>query len=83
MIRPDFSQLRGGRECGVARDELSRDELSTSDNDQGVFEQLHLMNFLLVYTSTGDLWLFFVRAASRCVYSVSRGVTEMVSDRVR
>ena len=50
----------------LARDELSRDELSTSDNDQGVFEQLHLMNFLLIYLSTGPLALF-VRAASRCV----------------
>ena len=37
----------------LARDELSRDEFFTSDKDQGVFEQLHLMNFLLVYTLTG------------------------------
>ena len=37
----------------LARDEFSRDEFFTSDNDQGVFEQLHLMNFLVVHISTG------------------------------
>ena len=41
----------------LARDELSRDELSTSDNDQGVFEQLHLINILAVHASTGLLAL--------------------------
>jgi len=51
----------------LARDELSRDELSTSDNDQGVFEQLHLMNFLLVHTSTGPLALFRACCLSLCV----------------
>ena len=55
----------------LARDELSRDELSTSDNDQGVFEQLHLMNFLLVHVSTGLLALLRARCLSLCVECLS------------
>ena len=54
----------------LARDELSRDELSTSDNDQGVFEQLHLINILAVHASTGLLALLRARClsfTSRCV----------------
>ena len=50
----------------LARGELSRDEFSTSDDDHGVFGQLHLMNVLVVHCSTG-LWFARVRAASRCV----------------
>ena len=50
----------------LARGELSRDEFSTSDDDHGVFGQLHLMNVLVVHGSTG-LWFARVRAASRCV----------------
>ena len=50
----------------LARDDFSRDEFSTSDNDHGVFEQLHFMNVLDVHFSTG-LWFARVRAASRCV----------------
>ena len=45
----------------LARDELSRDELSTSDNDQGRFEQLHLINFLLVRTLRGLLALLALK----------------------
>ena len=55
--------LAGAR---ARREEFSRDEFLTSDKDQGVFEQLHFMNFLLVHASTGSSALF-VRAASRCV----------------
>ena len=62
----------------LARDEFSRDEFFTSDNDQGVFEQLHFMNFLLVHASTGLLALLRARCLSLCVECVSRGVTEMV-----
>ena len=50
----------------LARGEFSRDEFSTSDNDHGVFGQLHFMNVLDVHFSTG-LWFARVRAASRCV----------------
>ena len=68
--RSDFGRLMlcpsPSRWLVLARDELSRDELFTSDKDQGVFEQLHFMNFLLVHASTGPSALF-VRAASRCV----------------
>ena len=50
----------------LARGEFSRDEFSTSDDDHGVFGQLHFMNVLVVHFSTG-LWFARVRAASRCV----------------
>ena len=39
--------LAGAR---ARQDEFSRDEFFACDNDQGVFEQLHSMNFLLTYT---------------------------------
>jgi len=55
----------------LARDELSRDELSTSDNDQGVFEQLHLINILAVHASTGLLALLRARCLSLCVECLS------------
>ena len=55
----------------LARDELSRDELSTSDNDQGVFEQLHLINILAVHASTGLLALLRARCFSLCVECLS------------
>jgi hypothetical protein len=44
------SQPLGG---AVARGEFSRGEFSTSDNDHGIFGQLHLMNVLAVHFSTG------------------------------
>jgi hypothetical protein len=37
----------------LARGEFSRDEFSTSDNDHGIFGQLHLMDVLAVHFSTG------------------------------
>jgi len=37
----------------LARCQIGRDEFFTSDNDQGFFEQLRLVEFLLVCTSTG------------------------------
>ena len=39
----------------LARCRIGRDEFFTSDNDQGVFEHLRLVEFLLVCTSTGLL----------------------------
>ena len=69
--RSDFGRLmllvpEPHRWLVLARAEFSRDEFLTSDKDQGVLEQLHFMNFLLVYTLTGPSALC-VRAASRCV----------------
>lgn len=37
----------------LARGEFSRDEFSTSDNDHGIFGQLHLVDVLAVHFSTG------------------------------
>ena len=51
----------------LARDEFSRDEFSTCDNDHGVFEQLHSINILAVQTSTGLLALLRARCLSLCV----------------
>ena len=65
----------------LARGEFSRDEFSTSDNDHGVFGQLHFMNVLDVHFSTG-LWFARVRAASRCVLERLSWCTEMVRDRI-
>ena len=65
----------------LARGEFSRDEFSTSDNDHGVFGQLHFMNVLDVHFSTG-LWFARVRAASRCVLVRLSWRTEMVRDRI-
>ena len=56
----------------LARDEFSRDEFLTSDKDQGVFEQLHFMNVLLVYTLRGPLALFRARCLLLCVECLSR-----------
>ena len=59
----------------LARGEFSRDEFSTSDDDHGVFGQLHFINVLVMqgtlHFSTG-LWFARVRAASRsrCVLVV-------------
>ena len=59
--RSDFGRLMcssPSRWLVLARDEFSRDEFfTTSDKDQGVFEQLHLVNVLLVYTLRGPLAL--------------------------
>ena len=55
----------------LARDEFSRDELFTSDKDQGVFEQLRVMNLFLVYALTGPLALFRARCLSLCVECLS------------
>ena len=66
----------------LARDELSRDELSTSDNDQGVFEQLHLINILAVHASTGPLALLRARCLLLCVECLPWR-HKMVGDRVR
>ena len=65
----------------LARGEFSRDEFSTSDDDHGVFGQLHFMNVLVVHFSTG-LWFARVRAASRCVLERLSWCTEMVRDRI-
>jgi|TARA_B110001469_G_scaffold84142_1_gene79615 hypothetical protein len=69
--RSDFGRLMlcpsPSRWLVLARDELSRDEFFACDNDQGVFEQLHSMKFLLVHTLTGPLALFRARCLSRCV----------------
>ena len=64
--RSDF-----GRLMVLARDEFSRDEFFTSDNDQGVFEQLRLMNFLLVYTLRGPLAFLSARCLSLCLECLS------------
>ena len=73
QVRPRSDLVRLGaaivlvsRWVVLARGEFSRDEFSTSDNDHGVFGQLHFMNVLDVHFSTG-LWFARVRAASRCV----------------
>ena len=55
----------------LARDEFSRDEFFTSDKDQGVFEQLHLINILAVHASTGLLALLRARCLSLCVECLS------------
>ena len=55
----------------LARDELSRDEFSISDKDQGVFEQLHVINILAVHASTGPSALFRARCLSLCVECLS------------
>ena len=69
--RSDFGRLMlcpsPSRWLVLARDELSRDEFFACDNDQGVFEQLHFMNFLLVPASTGLLALLRARCLSLCV----------------
>ena len=36
----------------LARDDFSRDEFSTSDNDHGIFGQFHLVDVLAVHFST-------------------------------
>ena len=59
----------------------SRATFSTSDDDHGVFGQLHFMNVLVVHFSTG-LWFARVRAASRCVLERLSWCTEMVRDRI-
>ena len=50
----------------LARCRMVRDEISTSDNDQRVFEHLRLVDVHIVHTSTG-LLIDRVRGASRCV----------------
>ena len=77
QLRPpsDFGRLMlpvpGPLLLVLARDEFSRDEFSTSDNDQGVFEQLHLTNFLLVHTLRGPLEFLSARCLSLCVECLS------------
>jgi hypothetical protein len=61
----------------VARCRIGRDEFFTSDNDQGVFEHLRLLDVLLVCTSTG-LLIDRVRGASRCVCLCFLSAAEMV-----
>ena len=61
----------------LARDEFSRDEFFTSDNDQGVSEHLRLVDVLLVCTSTG-LLIDRVRGAARCVCLCFLSAAEMV-----
>ena len=61
----------------LARFRIGRDEFFTSDNDQGVFEHLLLVDILLVCTSTG-LLIDRVRGASRCVCLCFLSAAEMV-----
>ena len=61
----------------LARCRIGRDEFFTSDNDQGVFEHLRLMDVLLACTSTG-LLIDRVRGASRCVCLCFLSAAEMV-----
>lgn len=61
----------------VARCRIGRDEFFTSDNDQGVFEHLRLVDVLLVCTSTG-LLIYRVRGAARCVCLCFLSAAEMV-----
>ena len=73
MVHPRSKPLGGAR----ARCRIGRDEFFTSDNDQGVFEHLRLVGFLLVCTSTG-LLIDRVRGASRCVCFCFLSAAEMV-----
>jgi hypothetical protein len=61
----------------LARCRIGLDELFTSDNDQGVFEHLRLVDVLLVCTSTG-LLIDRVRGTSRCVCLCFLSAAEMV-----
>jgi hypothetical protein len=61
----------------LARCQIGRDESFTSDNDQGVFEHLRLVDVLLVCTST-ELLIDRVRGASRCVCLCFLSSAEMV-----
>ena len=78
--RSDFGRLVLARSkpLGVvlARCRIGRDEFFTSDNDEGVFERLRLVDFLLVCTSTG-LLIDSVRGASRCVCLCFLSAAEM------
>ena len=73
LVHPRSKPLGGGR----ARCRIGRDEFFTSDNDQGVFEHLRLVDVLLVCTSTG-LLIDRVRGAARCVCLCFLSAAEMV-----
>ena len=79
--RSDFDRLVLARSklLGNARtlSDHGRDEFFTSDNDQGVFEHLLLVDVLLVCTST-ELLVDRVRGASRCVCLCFLSAAEMV-----
>ena len=74
LVHPRSKRLGGGR---TLSDRARRVEFFTSDNDQGVFEHLRLVDVLLVCTSTG-LLIDRVRGAARCVCLCFLSAAEMV-----